>query len=263
MNWPGPYFRVWAGSRFPGSKGGRGMSTIPTPRRLTTDYPTSDGKPMAETDWHRDLMFQVIDVLKLFFRDRPDVYVSGNLLVFYEPGNRRRHVSPDVFVVRGVGNHQRPNYLVWEERKGPEVVIEITSSSTRREDQVTKRTLYQDTLKVKEYFLFDPDGDWLDPPLQGYRLHKGVYRPIRAVHGRLPSQVLGLHLERDGRTLRLWNPETEAWLPTRAEQAEERADEAEVRADEAEARAEQEALARQAAEAEVARLRGLLGENGR
>jgi Uma2 family endonuclease len=171
---------------------------------------------MAETDWHRDLMLILIEVLRAFFAGQR-VYVSGNLLIFYEQGNRRRHVSPDVFVVRGVDNHPRPNYLLWEERRGPQIVIELTSSTTHREDTDRKRALDRDTLRVREYFLFDPDGDYLDPPLQGYRLRKGAYQRIRAVGGRLPSQVLGLHLEGVGRDLRLWSSETGAWLPTPAE----------------------------------------------
>jgi len=64
------------------------------------DYPTSDGKPLAETDWHRDLMIALIQTLKLWYATRRRVYVSGNLLLFYEEGNRRRHVAPDVFVVK-------------------------------------------------------------------------------------------------------------------------------------------------------------------
>jgi Uma2 family endonuclease len=212
------------------------MSTAPVPLRAN-DYPTSDGKPMAETDWHRDLMVALIATLQFFYAGRPRVYVSGNLLLFYERGNRRRHVSPDVFVVRGVGNHKRPNYLLWEEGRGPEVVIEITSSSTRNEDVRTKYRLYRDTLKVREYFLFDPDGDYLSPSLQGHRLRQGEYRAVRARDGRLPSQVLGLHLERHGRELRLYDPSAGAWLPTpeeRAGQAEERAGQAEERAERAE-----------------------------
>ena len=47
-------------------------------------------------------------------------------------------------------------------------------------------------LGVKEYFLFDPFEDYLDPPIQGYRLRKGAYVPIKPVNGRLPSQVTGL-----------------------------------------------------------------------
>jgi Uma2 family endonuclease len=194
------------------------MATVPAPLMVFNDYPYSDGKPMAETDLHRDLMNMQIEVLKQYYEGQDDVYVSGNLLMFYEKGNKRRHVSPDVFVVKGVPNHMRPNYLVWEEGRAPNLVIEMTSSSTRREDVGKKFKLYQDVLKVREYFLFDPYGDYLKPPMQGYRLVKGEYREIGQQAGRLPSLVLGLHLERDEKILRLWNPATSGWLPTRAEQ---------------------------------------------
>jgi Uma2 family endonuclease len=182
------------------------------------DYPTSDGKPMAETDWHRDLMVALIETLKFFFLQTPRVYVSGNLLVFYVPNDRRRHLSPDVFVVCGVPKGDRLNFLIWEEGKSLDLVIELTSSSTKRVDLKRKFQLYQDVLQVKEYFLFDPYQDYLKPPMQGYRLRQGVYHKIRPVQGRLPSQVLGLHLEQNGKELRLYNPATDRWLPTPAEQ---------------------------------------------
>jgi Uma2 family endonuclease len=203
-------------------------------------------------------MAALIEMLDEYYSAQQRVYVSGNLLIFYQPGNRRKHVSPDVFVVKGVQKRQRPNYLLWEEKRSPQVVIELTSSSTRNEDTDTKKLLYQNTLKVREYFLFDPDGDYLDPPLQGFRLRGGVYRPIRAVNGRLPSQTLGLHLQRDGRILRLWDPGTGQFLlmPREARETAERlASEALRRADQAE-RSLQQAEARIAAlEAELARLR--------
>jgi hypothetical protein len=57
--------------------------------------------------------------------------------------------------------------------------------------------------------------------LQGFRLTKGGYRPIRPVKGRLPSKVLGLHLEPSGDLLRLYDPAAGRWLPTPPEQREE------------------------------------------
>jgi Uma2 family endonuclease len=169
---------------------------------------------MAETDWHRDLLLVSIETLQAWFGTVPRVYVSGNLLIFYHPGDKHRHVAPDIFVVRDVPKRQRPNYLIWEEGKAPDLAIEITSASTRQEDLDHKFHLYQDLLKIKEYFLFDPLGDYLSPALQGHRLRGGKYAAIRPVKGRLPSQVLGLHLEQHGRELRFYNPETSAWLPT-------------------------------------------------
>src|SRR5262245_26150699 len=105
---------------------GRRIRVATTPRTSTprrrreVDYPTSDGKPMAETDLHRRRMADSIDSLDDYFANEPQVYVSGNLLLYYERGNRRKHVSPDVFVVRGVPKLPlRDHYLLWEEGKGP------------------------------------------------------------------------------------------------------------------------------------------------
>jgi Uma2 family endonuclease len=139
------------------------------------NYPTRDGKPVAETDLHRDIMFSLIFMLKRRYERDPRIYVSGNLLIFYEPGNKRKHVAPDVFVVKGVEKKMRDNYLVWEEGKGPDFVIEVTSSSTKKDDVKKKYELYRDVLKIPEYFLFDPRGDHLRPPLKGYRLRDGDY----------------------------------------------------------------------------------------
>ena len=232
------------------------MSTVPMTKRVVGNgYPTTDGKPMAETDYHRRLMNALIETLEAFYADDPMVYVSGNLLLFYEQGNRRKHVSPDVFVVRGVVKCERPNYLLWEEGHSPRVVIELTSSSTRRADTGRKFELYRDVLKVREYFLFDPHGDYLTPPMQGWRLVRGQYRAIRAVEGRLPSRELGLHLEREGNRAYLWDPDTGRRLLTPTQQAEQAHEQAEG----ARERAEQ---AREQAEAENARLRRLLEQAG-
>lgn len=215
------------------------MSRIATGSPVRTNaYPTSDGRPMAETDLHRLLMIDLLQALEDWFADDPDVYVSGNLLLFYEEGNKRRHVSPDVFIVFGVPKQVRENYLLWEEGRGPSVVIELTSSSTRREDTHKKHALYRDVLRVPEYFQFDPYGDYLTPPFQGYRLVGGQYRPMRLKDGRLRSRQLNLILEPDGKQLRLVDPETGLRLPTRAE-------------------------ARAAAEAEVERLRAELSGRSR
>jgi Uma2 family endonuclease len=214
------------------------------------DYPTSDGKPMAETDLHRDLLADGIGTLKNFYADRPGVYVSGNLLLYYEEGDKRKHVSPDIFVVRGVGMRRREYYLLWEEGKAPEVIIEMTSKTTRREDLGKKWRLYRDTLKVKEYFLFDPWEEYLKPSMQGFRLRGGDYHPIRWVENRLPSQVLGLHLEREGAILRFYDPAIGRWLLTSAERADVEAQRAEVAEKWAEAEAKRADAEGERAEAE-------------
>ena len=139
--------------------------------------------------------------------------VSGNLFVYYEEGNRHKHLAPDVLVSR-IPKGNRDYYLIWEEGKTLDLVIEVTSRSTKEEDLEDKFHLYQDILKVREYFLFDPLDEYLKPALQGYRLRKGKYVRIRNVNGRLASAVLGLHLERDGSGAAAIDPATSKRLST-------------------------------------------------
>ena len=231
------------------------------------NYPESDGKPMGETDDHRQEMVRHIEVLEDFFQGQK-VYVSGNLLVYYVQGNPRKYVVPDAFVAKGISPRARRVYKIWVEGKAPDVVIETTSRKTRRKDTIQKPELYAH-LGVKEYFLFDPHEEYLEPPLQGYRLVGDGYEPIeRHADGSLDSHELGLRLEIEERRLRFVRLDTGERLPTRAERAEREAERAEreaearqgeaARADrEADAR-QREAEARQAAEAELARLRAEL-----
>jgi Uma2 family endonuclease len=182
------------------------------------DYPSGDGQPMAETPLHRQNLTDLIAMLDPWFAGEPLVYVSGNMFVYYVRGNRNKHLAPDVFVVRGVPKDKpRKTYRIWEEGKGLDAVIELTSQSTREEDEQDKFVLYRDELKVPEYFLFDPYAEYLVPPLKGYRLTRRKYVPIEPVAGRLPSEVLGLHLEANGPILRLYDPAAGRWLLTPTE----------------------------------------------
>ena len=124
-------------------------------------------------------------------------------------------MSPDVYVVVGAPAHLRDTYLLWNEPKGPDFVLEVTSASTRRADERRKRDVYA-ALGVSEYFLYDPRAEYLTPPLQGYRLRAGAYRPLPSVtvlsnRGvAVASEVLGLELrdEREARMVRLHDPAT-------------------------------------------------------
>lgn len=234
------------------------MSIAIPDSRISNGYPTTDGRPMAETDRHRLLMIDLQQALQDWFAEDPNTYVSGNLLLFYEEGNKRRHVSPDVFVVYGIPNRERPNYLLWEEGHGPNVVIELTSTSTRKEDTTKKFKLYQDVLKVPEYFLFDPFGDYLKPRFQGFRLVQGRYRPMQIKEGRLRSRQLHLQLEPSGKVLRFVDPKTGKCIPTRTE-ARQSAEDARHAAELGRAQAEAEV---ERLRAEIARRKPLNGKNG-
>ncbi len=227
----------------------------------TVLYPESDGKPMAETESHRDIMIDFIQMLKHHFRHVNDAYVSGNLLMYYEEGNPRKSVSPDVFVAFGVSKKQRRTYKIWEEGHTPDFVLEVASPSTYRHDLTRKKDLYASVLGVREYYIYDPYHE-VDPYFLGYRLVDGVYEEIAFVDERLPSVVLGLELGENDGIFGLYDPRRSVWLQPLEEQvrqeteARQRADEraqqeteARQRADE---RAQQETEARKRAEAELA-----------
>jgi hypothetical protein len=174
-----------------------------------------------------------------------------------------------VFVVKGVTKHERRVYKWWEEGHAPAVVFEITAESTRKDALEDKKQLYADR-GVLEYFLFDPLAEYLEPPLQGFRLRRGQYYPIKPdTAGAWLSYELTLQLCREEKLLRLVDTLTGELLLTplegfarvreeieAREVAEERARaEAEAR-QLAQQRAHSEAAARQAAEAEWERARG-------
>ena len=202
------------------------------------EYPCSDGQPMAETETHGACMMYVTSALRWWFEKlgRTNVHVGSNSFLYYERGNPRAVVAPDVYVVVGAPAYLRDTYLLWNEPKGPDFVLEVTSASTRRTDERRKRDVYAE-LGVSEYFLYDPRAEYLTPPLQGWRLHDGEYRALPAVtvlanRGvAIHSEVLGLELrdERDARMLRLRDPATgEDLLSYQEEAAARRAAEAHV-----------------------------------
>lgn len=167
------------------------------------EYPYSDGKPMAESDLHRAEMMYLIQALDDRYLETPDVYVAGNLFLYYARGDRKAVVAPDVFLVKGVPKGERKSFLLWTEGRGPCFVVEVTSESTRDEDLNKKMNVYQ-RLGVEEYFLHDPLSEYLNPSLQGYRLQNGRYRRIAPEpDGALVSMTIGLRLQREGKHLRL------------------------------------------------------------
>jgi Uma2 family endonuclease len=220
-------------------------------------YPDSDGLPMAESDFQREYLMYAVEALRIHFRDRDDVYVSGNLFIYYEQGNPKAVVAPDVFVVIGAPHHDRPSYKLWNEPKGPDFVLEITSQSTRGEDQGAKRGIYA-YLGVREYWQYDPTGDYLDPPLQALQLIERNYWPLRSPGGSsLHSGVLGLDLRLEEGVLRFYDPHTGEKLRSHLETEQARLEAEQARL-EAETNASREMTLRQAAEARLAELEARL-----
>ena len=239
-------------------------------------YPESDGKPMAETERHFREILKNFTLIENHFAHVPDVYVLGNMMMYYEEGNPRKSISPDIFVAFGIGRKERRIYKIWEEGKPPDFVLEFASKKTYQNDLTDKKQLYAD-IGIQEYFLYDVDGPYLPTPLMGFRLVDEDYVeiPTNATGGILAATLgLEFHLLDDG--FGIYDPDVQQWLKSAAEAAEERAEDAEERAEDAEERAEdaeervedaeeraedaeeradREADARYRAEAEAAQLR--------
>jgi Uma2 family endonuclease len=178
-------------------------------------YPSSDGKPMAETQVHVRLMGRLLGILEHHFRDHDDVFVAANIFLYYAKGQPKKRRSPDVMVVKGVNKRpDRRSFKTWVERAVPSCIIELTSRKTAKEDLRQKKPLYQ-KLGVREYFLFDPLGEYLPRPLMGFRLVKGQYQPIKArPDGSIRSRELGLLLRPEGTNLALYDLKTGERLPS-------------------------------------------------
>jgi len=195
------------------------MTVLTSLEQSEIEYPSSDREPMAESDITRDYITYGVEALKLYFQGRSDVYVSANSFVYYEEGNKAAVVAPDVYAVFGVRKRKRDNYKVWQEGGiTPQFVLEITSATTQDVDQETKPETYR-SLGVREYFQYDPSGDYLNPILQGVRLVNGQYEPIEANNIAfdtlwLYSEVLGLELHIVSGDLRFRNPQTGEFLKT-------------------------------------------------
>ena len=220
---------------------------------LSIVYPSSDGEPMAASDLQYVPLTETVSTLRVHFIDHADVYVAGDMLVYYQMNDNTVSVAPDIFAVFGAtGNHPRDSWLVWREGKAPDFVMEMASPSTWERDVGEKRDIYA-AMGVTEYWRFDPTGQCFTPALVGERLADGEYQTIVVAEEpsgmlRGSSAVLRLDLGVEtGLELRLYDPDTGERLRNHREEAEAR--------QVAEEAAQREAETRQAAEAEVRRLR--------
>ena len=234
------------------------------------EYPTGDGRPVAETPLHYRRLADAAHALFMHYEARAGVYVGVNMMVYDERGNPRRFLSPDIFVAFGVADREREIYKIWEER-APSFVLEMTSKTTRKEDE--RKMVRYARWGVTEYFLYDPRREYVDPPLRAFELVRGVYRamqPVTLSNGErgIPSRTLGLELWLDKSVLRFYDRTTARNLLTpkeaqlRAEvagsdaiAARSEAIAARSEAEEANARAAEEVAKRKQLEAELARLR--------
>lgn len=222
-------------------------------------YPDSDGEPMAENEEQLYAMIDAITTLGEWYANQADVHVGGDLLIYYRMNDNETRVAPDVFVVFGSDKARRPSWIVWREGKAPDIVMELASGSTWRRDMREKRDIYTE-MGVIEYWRFDPTSNYFSPPLIGETLVNGEYSAMELTTGsegilRGHSPVLGLDVcALPNGDMRFYDPVSQQWLRTYAEEmaARQAAEAARREAEEATAR---EVAARQAAEEELRLLR--------
>jgi Uma2 family endonuclease len=187
--------------------------------RAEIEYPAEDGQPMAETAIHVQaiiVLFQgLLDALP------ESVFVVPDMFWYWEEGHPESRVAPDVMVVKGVGRANRRSFFTWREGGAiPSIVFEMASENTGREDLRETRRLYE-RLRVPEYVMFDPEGEYLRPRLLGFRLVGDHYELIEPdAEERLRSEELGLWMKAEGTMLRLINGKTGVPVPTRQERIE-------------------------------------------
>ena len=211
-------------------------------------HPESDSAAV-ESVTHEDIRAYAVRALRIRFAARPGFFAASDLGLLFERGNPAAVMAPDLLVAFGAGARRRPSYKLWREPV-PDLVLELLSPKTWRRDVEAKPGLYED-LGVREFWLFDPIGK-LPRAVNGWRLDAGgSYAPVPALpDGGCRSAVLGLDLVAHGDGFRFRDPATGELLPDHAE--------TEAARQEAEAARDQEASARRAAEARVAKLEALL-----
>jgi Uma2 family endonuclease len=228
------------------------------------DLIDSDGEPL-ESEWHVIAIPLLLGIARYHNRRRKDYFAGGNMFIYYQDeasGRRRRFRGPDFFFVSGVAaDRLRPSWTVWlEGGRFPNLIIELLSRKTAKVDRTIKKDIYEKVFRTHEFFCYDPRKELL----QGWRLRGGKYRDIKANDkGWMWSKELGLwlgtwrgkHEGRPGLWLRFYD-EAGNVVPTFAEAAQKKARREHVKNVKSLKRAE-------TAEAELARLKAQLRQNGK
>jgi len=227
------------------------------------ELPYDDGVPM-ETQRHKWQMDLLIDGLTTWLDAREDGYVNGNMFVYFSMAQVKNQdfKGPDFFAVVDVPKWERKSWVVWEEGKAPDVVIELLSPSTAQYDKTDKKRIYQDKMRVGEYFWYDP---FNPEDFAGFVLRNGLYEPLTFnEQGWLRSDRLNLALVRwpgDYRGIEAtwlrWANLDGTVLPTAQELANLAQQRAETAEQEAQAAQQEVQAARQKAERLAAKLREL------
>ena len=189
-----------------------------TPEQRYPDYWSylPDPEPVEDAMQQIPTITRIFPMIEGHFSDRPDVLVTSEAYLCWDPANKNAKLSPDCMVAFGVNVEKvelRNGYLIWEMGKPPDVVIEVASERTACADLTSKRERYA-SLGIAEYWRLDPSGgDRYGEPLVGEYLVDGEYRRLEPhtdedgiVWSR--SELMGINLRWDGRHFATQDPVT-------------------------------------------------------
>ena len=179
-------------------------------------YPSTVENYMPEGIGHFLLNVQIALTLMTHFADRKGVKIFGDLMFYYNQGNPKKFVSPDIMVCFDLEKAPTRVYKLWEEKILPSVVIEIASESNWKDDLYRKYDLYEQ-LGIEEYYIYDVERSHMPQPFFAFYLQDGKYETARIKDNRVFSKSLNLELADTGETLRLFNPQTNEFLMTMEE----------------------------------------------
>ena len=176
-------------------------------------YPEQREDDMGETSFHAKLINRLLGVLLHFFQQRGDVFLSSNMNIYYVEGNPYKWFAPDILVAFGVPNHERSVYKIWQEKVFPQVVFEVASDRTWKNDVNEKLKLYEQ-LGAEEYYILDSEFKYLPAPLMAFRRENDKLLPVQISDDKIFSPRLNLEIVRTENNFRLFNPQTEEFLLT-------------------------------------------------
>ena len=175
-------------------------------------YPESHEDDMGETTIHYDFISDLFNSLRLFFAQRTDVLIAANLNLYYEKGFPQNYYTPDLMICFGVETRPRNVFKLWEEKQFPQVIFEVASERTWRNDISEKHEFYEE-FRVEEYYLIDTE-DYLPLPLIAYRREDDRLKRLRLKTDRALSPRLGLEIVHAGTEIKLFDPNKHEYLPT-------------------------------------------------
>lgn len=218
------------------------------------DYNPDEPEPMPDAMEQEFVVNEILGIMHSRFTDfktRPDVFLSSNTILCYDPTNLNVRRQPDIYLAFWVDQaaiRRRKLYLPWEAGKPPDLALEIGSESTGSEDTVVKHRVYA-TVGIGEYWRFDPSGgEHHGEPMSGWALRDGAYHPVELTtepDGILKgySELMELYLCWDEGWPRFYDPATGTYLENwRQERARYEAWQATYEARQAELLAENERL---------------------